>query len=72
MWKWRKKFKVGDIVGRKSHGSDILFRIAEIENSRDEERVLLRGLDVRLLADASIEDLEKRLLQKSAGIGRST
>ena len=55
-----KKFKVGDIVGRKSHGSDILFRIAEIENSRDEERVLLRGLDVRLLADASIEDLEKK------------
>ena len=55
-----KKFEVGDIVGRKSHGSDILFRIAEIEKSLEEERVLLRGLDVRLLADAPIEDLEKK------------
>jgi len=54
------KFEVGDIVGRKSHGSDILFRIAEIEDSLEEEKVLLRGLDVRLLADAPIDDLEKK------------
>lgn len=55
-----KNFEVGDIVGRKSHGSDILFRIVKIINDWEEEKALLRGLDVRLLADAPLEDLEKK------------
>lgn len=55
-----RKLEVGDIVGRKSHGGDILFRIAEIVKEVEDEKALLRGLDVRLLADAPLQDLEKK------------
>lgn len=46
-------FKEGDIVGRKSYGSDILFSITKINR----DHVLLKGLDYRLLADAPLDDL---------------
>ncbi|HHY05908.1 MAG TPA: sporulation peptidase YabG [Clostridia bacterium] len=56
----KKQLEVGDIVGRKSHGSDILFRITEIVSEFEEAKALLRGLDVRLYADAPLRDLEKK------------
>ena len=37
-----RTLQIGDIVGRKSHGSDILFRIVKIVHEGNEER-LLRG-----------------------------
>lgn len=46
-------FSVGDIVSRKSHGNDIVFVISKI----DGEIVYLEGLNVRLCADASIDDI---------------
>jgi spore coat assemly protein len=48
-------FKVGDIVGRKSYGVDVHFRITAI----DEQTQLadLKGIDVRLYADSPLEDL---------------
>jgi spore coat assembly protein len=45
--------KQGDIVVRKSYGEDIRFRIERI----DGHMAILRGLEVRLLADAPLEDL---------------
>lgn len=48
------KIKVGQIVGRKSYQSDLLFRVMEII---DNKRALLYGEDVRLVADAPIDDL---------------
>lgn len=53
-------FNVGDIVGRKSHGSDILFKITELIDESQEKRAILRGIDVRLFADAPMNDLEKK------------
>lgn len=53
-------FKEGDIVGRKSYGSDILFSITKINR----EHVLLKGLDYRLLADAPLADLLSPSLKK--------
>lgn len=54
-------FAVGDIVGRISHESDILFRITELlEDKEQEKRALLRGLDVRLYADAPCRDLVRK------------
>ena len=47
-------FKIGDIVTRKKYGHDILFKINKIVKNKCE----LCGLDVRLLADANIDDLE--------------
>lgn len=58
-------FKTGEIVGRKSYGMDILFKILEIDESK--QRALLKGLDMRLLADAPISDLaypESQALQE--------
>ena len=46
-------FKIGDIVSRKSHNNDIVFRIISISGNV----VLLMGVNVRLCADAFIDDL---------------
>ncbi len=47
------KFKVGDLVSRISHNHDIVFRIISI----DQQTVFLKGVDLRLYADADIDDL---------------
>lgn len=47
-------FKIGDLVTRNSYNNDTIFRITEI----DEYTAYLKGLDVRLYADSSLEDLK--------------
>ncbi|MBO4600888.1 MAG: sporulation peptidase YabG [Bacilli bacterium] len=47
-------FNLGDFVTRKSYKHDILFKIIKIE----EDIVYLKGVNVRLLADAPITDVE--------------
>ena len=47
------KFKIGDVVTRKSHNNDIVFKIISISG----DKVYLKGIDVRLYADAYIDDL---------------
>ena len=46
-------FKIGDVVSRISHNNDIIFKIISIDNNV----VKLRGVNVRLYADAFIDDL---------------
>ena len=46
-------FKIGDLVSRKSHNNDVLFRIISINGNI----VKLLGVNVRLLADANVDDL---------------
>ena len=48
--------KKGDIVVRKSYNKDILFYIDRIINS-SEKIAILKGINVRVEADAPIEDL---------------
>ena len=51
--------KKGDIVGRKSYGKDIFFVVDKILKSRlNKEFAILKGLNIRVLADSPIEDLE--------------
>ncbi len=53
------KIKKGDIVGRISYGKDILFTVKNIVKHRDGKKVaILKGLILRIEADADIEDLE--------------
>lgn len=52
----RRVIQAGDIVARKSHGKDILFRVISIDHETG--NVILKGIDWRLLADAHIDDLE--------------
>lgn len=54
-----REIKKGDIVSRDSYGNDIIFsvvRIIKISNKR--KIALLKGIDVRVEADAPIEDLQ--------------
>ena len=51
--------KKGDIVGRKSYGKDIFFIVDSILKTRlNKEFALLKGLNIRIMADSPIEDLE--------------
>ena len=48
-----EKIKKGDIVARKSHNQDILFLVENIIN----KIAILKGITIRVVADAYIEDL---------------
>lgn len=53
------EIKPGDIVARLSYGKDIFFKVkAVIITDQGKRTALLKGLDVRLSADAPLEDLE--------------
>lgn len=47
-------FNVGDLVSRNSYNNDVIFKIIKIE----EDKAYLKGIEVRLLADAPINDLK--------------
>lgn len=51
-------FKIGDFVSRLSHHKDILFQIEDIYHQNNMPMALLKGVDLRLRADASVDDLE--------------
>lgn len=53
-----RKIKKGDIVGRKSYGKDILFTVEKIIQRKNEEPIaILKGLIIRIEADAVLDDL---------------
>ena len=52
-----RKLKIGDIVGRKSYNSDILFKVVDIKKEGENQIVVLRGICYRLEADAPESDL---------------
>ena len=53
-----RKVKKGDIVGRKSYGKDILFTVEKIINRKNDKPVaILKGLIIRIEADAELDDL---------------
>ena len=52
--------KKGDIVGRYSYSSDILFFVDKIiKINKNEKIAILKGLNIRIEADAPVEDLRK-------------
>lgn len=50
--------KPGDIVARISYGQDVLFKVQDIITRNGQTVGILKGVDVRLLADAPLEDLQ--------------
>ena len=52
--------QVGDLVGRISHNSDILFKVMDLVMRGNEQWAILRGVDIRLFADAPLGDLVKK------------
>lgn len=51
-------FKLGDVVGRKSYGMDIMFKIVEFGEDTKGKFALLKGIATRIEADAYLDDLE--------------
>ena len=60
-------FKVGDYVTRKKYNHDILFKITDINNNK----ITLKGVELRLYADADINDLVKRTISKKKEINNN-
>ena len=48
-------FHIGDYVTRKSHNHDTIFKIIDLQGTY----AILKGHDVRLIADSDIDDLVK-------------
>ena len=54
-----REIKKGDIVSRHSYGHDIIFSVKRIiKLSNKKEIAILKGIDVRVEADAPIDDLK--------------
>lgn len=51
--------EIGDVVVRKSYDKDITFRIIDISEEGGIKRYILKGINLRIIADSSSEDLEK-------------
>lgn len=49
--------KIGDIVGRKSYGCDVLFKVTDIKKAGNENIATLKGITYRIEADAPESDL---------------
>lgn len=61
--------KVGDYVVRKSYNRDIIFKVKQIfQDETGGLSVVLKGVAIRLLADAPMEDLESLNPRETAGI----
>jgi len=53
------EIKIGDIVARKSYGYDTVFKVANIQELRNGERILtLKGIEFRIEADSPESDLK--------------
>lgn len=51
--------RIGDVVARKSYGCDTLFKVANIQEARNGERIMtLKGIDFRIEADSPESDLK--------------
>ena len=50
--------KKGDIVGRKSYGKDIIFKVINIVEKSNKKVAILNGVIERIEADSEISDLE--------------
>ncbi|WP_245867587.1 Sporulation-specific protease YabG [Sporomusa silvacetica DSM 10669] len=51
--------QIGDLVIRKSHGGDIVFKVTDIfVDDTQQTHCVLKGLHLRLMADSPIDDLE--------------
>ena len=57
-------YKLGSLVTRKKYNNDILFKIVKIENNKVE----LKGVELRLYADADISDLQLSTVHKKKEI----
>lgn len=51
--------EIGDVVVRRSYDKDITFRIIDIKEEDGVKSYVLKGINLRIIADSSSDDLEK-------------
>ncbi|HCW54287.1 MAG TPA: sporulation peptidase YabG [Clostridium sp.] len=51
--------QIGDIVVRKSYGKDITFKIIDMKKVGNVESIILKGINIRIIADSVEDDLEE-------------
>lgn len=51
--------EIGDIVVRKSYDKDITFKVIDIKDGKDGPLYILKGINIRIIADSKINDLEE-------------
>lgn len=54
----QQKIEIGSLVYRKSYDRDILFRVSDIVFVNGKKIIILKGVNVRLVADAEEDDLD--------------
>lgn len=60
-----EEFGLGDIIVRKSYGGDIFFKIIQIKKDETGEVIyILKGTNMRILADCDLKDLQKPTLNR--------
>lgn len=50
---------IGDIVVRKSYDKDITFKVIDIREEKGKKIYILKGINIRIIADSPEEDLER-------------
>ncbi|WP_031341696.1 sporulation peptidase YabG [Ruminiclostridium papyrosolvens] len=53
-----KEIEIGSLVYRKSYEKDVLFRVDDIKECDGRKIIILKGVEVRLIADAEEDDLD--------------
>jgi len=53
-----QEIKIGSLVYRKSYEKDVLFRVSDIIFDKGKKVIILKGVNVRLVADADENDLD--------------
>ncbi len=53
-----QQIEIGSLVYRKSYQKDVLFRVSDIRYVNGKKIIILKGVEVRLIADAEEEDLD--------------
>ncbi|PYG89011.1 spore coat assembly protein [Ruminiclostridium sufflavum DSM 19573] len=53
-----QKIEIGNLVYRKSYEKDVLFRVSDIIFDDGKKIFILKGVNVRLQADAEEDDLD--------------
>ena len=53
-----KQIEIGNLVFRKSYERDVLFRVSDIIFDHGKKIIILKGVNVRLQADAEEDDLD--------------
>ena len=53
-----QQIEIGSLVYRKSYQKDVLFKVSDIRYVNGKKVIILKGVDVRLIADAEVEDLD--------------